>query len=143
MRLLLRPHLRRCPRCHRRSSGGTGNILPVLPPMKERVVLRHLGREIRAARAERGLTLSQVARKAAVSVRSLQDLEAGRRSPTLSTLIAVCRALDLSLWLRKKTPGLEVSRRHPGPVRPGELLAYTEKAASEVRQQLDADRRRR
>jgi transcriptional regulator with XRE-family HTH domain len=60
--------------------------------MSEQAVLEELGRRIQGQRLNENLAQAEVARKAGVSRRSLQNLESGRGC-TLSLLIRVLRAL--------------------------------------------------
>jgi transcriptional regulator with XRE-family HTH domain len=60
--------------------------------MSERAVLEELGRRIQAQRLNVNLAQAEVARKAGVSRRALQNLESGRVC-TLSLFIRVIRAL--------------------------------------------------
>jgi XRE family transcriptional regulator, regulator of sulfur utilization len=56
-----------------------------------------VGRRVRELRERRGMSLSELARRAAVGKATLSGLEAGTRNPTLDTLQAVATALDLPL----------------------------------------------
>ncbi len=56
-----------------------------------------VGARVRELRGRRGLSLSELARRAAVGKATLSGLEAGTRNPTLDTLHAVAAALDLPL----------------------------------------------
>jgi XRE family transcriptional regulator, regulator of sulfur utilization len=56
-----------------------------------------VGRRVRELRERRGLSLSELARRAAVGKATLSGLESGTRNPTLETLQAVAAALDLPL----------------------------------------------
>jgi transcriptional regulator with XRE-family HTH domain len=56
-----------------------------------------VGARVRALRERRGLSLSELARRAAVGKATLSGLESGTRNPTLDTLHAVAAALDLPL----------------------------------------------
>ncbi|WP_300008139.1 helix-turn-helix domain-containing protein [Pseudonocardia sp.] len=56
-----------------------------------------VGPRVTALRAERGLSLSELARRAGVGKATLSGLEAGTRNPTLETLQAVTSALGLPL----------------------------------------------
>jgi DNA-binding XRE family transcriptional regulator len=60
--------------------------------MSEKAVLEELGRRIQAQRLNVNLAQAEVARKAGVSRRALQNLESGRVC-TLSLLIRVLRAM--------------------------------------------------
>ncbi|TWF77318.1 XRE family transcriptional regulator [Pseudonocardia hierapolitana] len=56
-----------------------------------------VGRRVRELRERRGMSLSELARRAAVGKATLSGLEAGTRNPTLDTLQAVAAALDMPL----------------------------------------------
>jgi XRE family transcriptional regulator, regulator of sulfur utilization len=56
-----------------------------------------VGGRVRELRERRGMSLSELARRAAVGKATLSGLEAGTRNPTLDTLHAVAAALDLPL----------------------------------------------
>jgi transcriptional regulator with XRE-family HTH domain len=54
-----------------------------------------IGRRIRTARTARDLTQAALAEAAAVEEPTIRALEAGRRGPSIETLIAVAKALDV------------------------------------------------
>jgi transcriptional regulator with XRE-family HTH domain len=56
-----------------------------------------VGRRLRALREQQGLSLSALARRAALGKGTLSELESGRRNPTLETLFALTTALGLPL----------------------------------------------
>lgn len=56
-----------------------------------------LGPRITALRRERGLSLSELARRAGVGKATLSGMEAGTRNPTLDTLYAIATALELPI----------------------------------------------
>ena len=56
-----------------------------------------VGRRVRELRERQGMSLSELARRAAVGKATLSGLEAGTRNPTLDTLHSVAAALDLPL----------------------------------------------
>ena len=56
-----------------------------------------VGRRVRELRERRSMSLSELARRAAVGKATLSGLEAGTRNPTLDTLHAVAAALELPL----------------------------------------------
>lgn len=59
-----------------------------------------LGRQLRLRRKVRGLSLQDVAEKSGVSIGQLSQIERGLSSPSLKSLGAVCRALDMPMgWL--------------------------------------------
>ena len=65
-----------------------------------------IGKNIREAREEQGLLVSEVARRAGVTVSGVQFVEEGRvRNPTVSTVVKIARALGVE-------PG-ELLKEHP------------------------------
>ncbi|KQV19245.1 MULTISPECIES: XRE family transcriptional regulator [unclassified Kitasatospora] len=56
-----------------------------------------VGRRMRELRIERGLSLSELARRSGVGKGTLSELESGGRNPTLETLYALTTALDTPL----------------------------------------------
>ena len=59
--------------------------------------LRQLGRAVRGAREKAALSQAQLAENAGLTIRPLRELEAGRSSPSLSTILAIAEALSVSL----------------------------------------------
>lgn len=61
-----------------------------------------LGRQIRVARTERGWTLKDLSEASGVSVSQLSSIERGAHLPSLESMLAVARAMDIapSAWLR-------------------------------------------
>lgn len=53
------------------------------------------GKRIRSLRAERDLTLKELASKAGISLGYLGDIERGRTNPSLETLNAIATALSI------------------------------------------------
>jgi transcriptional regulator with XRE-family HTH domain len=65
-----------------------------------------VARNLQAARAQRKLTQSALARKAKVSISYVSMLERGERTPPLETLEVMAKALSVSpLALLQKQPG--------------------------------------
>ena len=56
-----------------------------------------IGRRLRELRAARGLSLTELARRADVGKGTLSEIETGKRNPTVETLYAVCRPLDVPI----------------------------------------------
>jgi len=56
-----------------------------------------VGPRVRALRTERGMSLSELARRAGIGKATLSGLEAGTRNPTLDTLHSVAAALGTPL----------------------------------------------
>jgi transcriptional regulator with XRE-family HTH domain len=59
--------------------------------------LRRLGRRLRSLRTAAGLTQVQVAEKAALDEKHYQTMESGLSNVTFATLVAVSRALGVTL----------------------------------------------
>lgn len=55
--------------------------------------MRVVGRAVKAARIEAGMTQEKLAEKADISVRGLQKIEAGKITILITTLIRIRRAL--------------------------------------------------
>ncbi|MDR7273559.1 helix-turn-helix domain-containing protein [Catenuloplanes atrovinosus] len=69
-----------------------------------------IGRRLRELREARGLSLSEVARRAGVGKATLSGLETGTRNPTLETLYAVTAQLGVPLSAALEAdPGQRVS----------------------------------
>lgn len=68
-----------------------------------------VGRRVRELRERRSMSLSELARRAAVGKATLSGLEAGTRNPTLDTLQAVAAALDLPLTALLSPPPATLS----------------------------------
>ncbi|AMT69938.1 helix-turn-helix domain-containing protein [Mycobacteroides immunogenum] len=58
---------------------------------------KDIGRRLRELRNERGLSLSELARRAGVGKGSISEIESGARNPTVETLYALCEPLDVPL----------------------------------------------
>jgi transcriptional regulator with XRE-family HTH domain len=58
-----------------------------------------VGRNVRRARIEVGLTQEELAARADTSQFYISSLEAGRRNPTVETVHALAQALGLPDWL--------------------------------------------
>lgn len=72
------------------------------------MTLINLGARLRELRAERALTLSELARRAGVGKGSLSEIESGRRNPTVETLYAICQPLEVPLTaLLGENPGTD------------------------------------
>lgn len=59
-----------------------------------------LGMMIRTLRDERGLSRSELAERAEVSISHLEKIEAGLRSPGMSTFIKIMLVLDVNIGLQ-------------------------------------------
>lgn len=58
-----------------------------------------VGRNVRRARIEQGLTQEELADRAGTSQFYVSSLEAGRRNPTIETVHALAVAMGLPDWL--------------------------------------------
>ena len=74
-----------------------------------------IGKKLRLRRKVRGLSLQDVASRAEVSIGLLSQIERGLSSPSLRSLGAICKALDMPMgWL------FEAAEREPGAA--GDIL---------------------
>lgn len=83
-----------------------------MAPSRAQNLLRYVGANVRRLRETRDWTQKDLADKAEVSWRSVQDLERGSGNPTLKLVIAVAQALRVDpadLFLATK-----VEKREPG-----------------------------
>ncbi|EGD55596.1 helix-turn-helix domain-containing protein [Gordonia neofelifaecis] len=65
-----------------------------------------IGDRLRELRAARGLSLSELARRADIGKATLSEIESGRRNPNIETLYALCAPLDVPLTgMLGETPG--------------------------------------
>lgn len=55
-----------------------------------------LGEELRKARKKAGLTQEELAFAAGISRNYVSLLELGQKSPTVDTLLKICKAIDVS-----------------------------------------------
>lgn len=60
------------------------------------VGLKFLGSRIREARKEYGLTQQELANQTGLAVKTVQDIEKGRKNPTYKTLIRLMERLGMS-----------------------------------------------
>ena len=99
--------------------------------MSEQAVLEELGRRLQAQRLNSNLSQAEVARKAGVSRRALQNLESGRVC-TLSLLIRVLRALGKLHQLEELLP-----ETGPSPIQLAKLKGRERQRASGRRKKTD------
>lgn len=62
----------------------------------------NIGETIKALRADRGLTLNQLASMTRLSSSIISRYERGKRVPTLSSFMAIIRALDAEIFFVKR-----------------------------------------
>ncbi|WP_431309087.1 helix-turn-helix domain-containing protein [Gordonia prachuapensis] len=74
---------------------------------------REIGARIAMTRSERGMSLSELARRAGIGKGSLSEIESGQRNPTLDTLYAIAGPLGVPLTaLLGEEAGTEGSGEH-------------------------------
>ncbi len=66
-----------------------------LTEAESRLLERAIGREVRASREKLGITIAELAKSARISAGMLSKIENGQTSPSLSTLQALARALNI------------------------------------------------
>ncbi|MBB2908933.1 transcriptional regulator with XRE-family HTH domain [Streptosporangium becharense] len=84
-----------------------------------------IGRRIRALREERGISLSELARRAGIGKATLSGLENGTRNPTLETLWAITGELGIPLATAIGSPASRGTPPAPGPVIHGTAVRGT------------------
>jgi len=95
---------------------------------------RQIGQNIRALRVGRGLSLTEVAKRAGLSKSSLSKIEKAQVSSPISTLLAIAGALDVHLSRffveSKSVPAYVVTRKGKAPVisRGGSEYGYSYQA---------------
>lgn len=72
---------------------------PVLPaaPVKEPLLREALGMSLRAFRADKGMSLRELATQALVSPGYLSELERGRKEVSSEVLASICQALETTV----------------------------------------------
>ncbi|MFE2597760.1 helix-turn-helix domain-containing protein [Streptomyces sp. NPDC059396] len=82
--------------------------------------LAAMGPRLRAAREQRGATLTGVSRATGISLSTLSRIETGRRKPTLEVLLRLAKAYDISLdELAGTAPAAAAGSRPSVPQRSG------------------------
>lgn len=113
--------LSRCAsRSFRKRNDGVLHDIPMKPgtPVPRPALdagVQEVGSRIRRLREERGVSLSELARRAGVGKATLSGLENGTRNPTLETLWAVTAELGVPLALAL---GADAAERGPGETAP-------------------------
>lgn len=69
--------------------------MKITNPLTDEVVLKELGTRLARARLDRNLTQAQLAEQAGISKRTIERLEQGSAAAQLSSVIRVCRVLDI------------------------------------------------
>lgn len=84
-------------------------------------MLAAMGPRLRAAREQRGATLTGVSRATGISLSTLSRIETGRRKPTLEVLLQLAKEYGVSLdELAGTTPAVAADARTPVLQRPGD-----------------------
>lgn len=55
-----------------------------------------LGEKLKKIREEKGLSMSELHRRSGLSVSYIHYLETGKNEPTVTTLLRLCKALDVA-----------------------------------------------
>lgn len=93
-----------------------------------------LGTALRAARKRKGLTAQQLSERTGLSRVTLRELETGLGNSRLSTVLAVCDALDLDLSVvPRQVAGLVSADETPRPTELSSLLDATRRAGLALR----------
>jgi transcriptional regulator with XRE-family HTH domain len=69
--------------------------MPVRPQRSDLAIA--VGRRLRELREGRGISVSELARRAAIGKGTLSELETGQRNPTIETLFALTTALEVPI----------------------------------------------
>lgn len=77
--------------------GAAGRTLAPEAQEREPLLREALGMSLRAYRADKGVTLRELAKQARVSSGYLSELERGRKEVSSELLAAICTALDTSV----------------------------------------------
>ena len=78
-------------------AGAAGNVLTQNAPEREPLLREALGMSLRAYRADKNVTLRELAKQASVSSGYLSELERGRKEVSSELLAAICAALDTTV----------------------------------------------
>ena len=74
-------------------------------------IVQNIGRHLRAARQERGLTLRQVAATSGLTAAFISQLERGDTSASVSSLVNICAALGIEVTSLFEKPSSTLVRR--------------------------------
>jgi transcriptional regulator with XRE-family HTH domain len=97
-----------------------------------------IGSRIRAFRLDKGLTLSELARRAGVSKSLVSQIENSKANPTVETLRAIAAALEVPVFALF----LEEDSSHSAVVRKNERITLTVPDSQAVRELLTPDLQR-
>lgn len=67
--------------------------------MANKVLYKKLGLKIKSFRKERNLTIDQLAEKANLNECFLDEIERGRKIPSIDTLVKLSKALNVDIYL--------------------------------------------
>jgi transcriptional regulator with XRE-family HTH domain len=71
--------------------------LVVMNNLRNQETLEKFGEKLKALRTKKGLTLEQLAFEADIELSQVHRVEKGKINPTLTTLIALAKGLDVTL----------------------------------------------
>jgi transcriptional regulator with XRE-family HTH domain len=72
-------------------------ILVVMNKLRDKKVLEQFGQKLKDLRIQKGLTLEQLAFEADIELSQVHRAEKGKINPTLTTLIALAKGLNISI----------------------------------------------
>ncbi len=72
-------------------------ILVLMNKLRDKKVLEQFGQKLKDLRLEKGLTLEQLAFEADIELSQVHRVEKGKINPTLTTLIALAKGLNISI----------------------------------------------
>ena len=73
---------------------------------------KDIGRAIKKVRTARGMTQVELSQKAGVDDSYVSMLERGMRNPTIDTLLSICDALDITLFMLTLHAGTDIVEIH-------------------------------
>jgi transcriptional regulator with XRE-family HTH domain len=76
---------------------GISTILVVMNNLRNQETLEHFGNKLKALRVSKGFTLEQLAFEADIELSQVHRVEKGKINPTLTTLMALAKGLDITL----------------------------------------------
>ena len=99
--------------------------------------LKEIGERVRQARTKKGITQTQLAKELEVSPHFLSNIEQGKQTMSVTTLSAICEALDVSAdWLLRD--GTPESRRMTDRALEEKLKQYTPEQRAAMLKLMDS-----
>jgi transcriptional regulator with XRE-family HTH domain len=72
-------------------------ILVLMNNLRDKSTLEHFGARLKELRLKKGMTLEQLAFEADIELSQVHRVEKGKINPTLTTLMALAKGLDITL----------------------------------------------